>query len=75
MGLSISEEQIKEMEDNLDKIDYEVAAREEKIRRHDVMAHVHAFGVCCPKAASVIHLGATSCFVGDNTVISVFFCQ
>ena len=57
------------MEDNVSNIDYEVAAKEEKIRRHDVMAHVHAFGVCCPTAAPIIHLGATSCFVGDNTVM------
>ena len=56
------------MEDNISNIDYELAAKEEKIRRHDVMAHVHAFGVCCPTAAAIIHLGATSCFVGDNTV-------
>ena len=56
------------MESNIANINYEVAAKEEKIRRHDVMAHVHAFGVCCPTAAPIIHLGATSCFVGDNTV-------
>eukprot|EP00112_Aurelia_sp_Birch-Aquarium-sp1_P005467 Seg1621.3 transcript_id=Seg1621.3/GoldUCD/mRNA.D3Y31 product="Adenylosuccinate lyase" protein_id=Seg1621.3/GoldUCD/D3Y31 len=71
LGLSITDEQIKEMEDNISNIDYELAAKEEKIRRHDVMAHVHAFGVCCPKAAAIIHLGATSCFVGDNTDLIV----
>ena len=72
LGLSITGEQITEMESNVQNIDYDLAAKEEKIRRHDVMAHVHAFGVCCPKAAPIIHLGATSCFVGDNTVCS--FC-
>lgn len=56
------------MEANLKNIDYSLAAAEEKKRRHDVMAHVHTFGVCCPKAAPIIHLGATSCYVGDNTV-------
>ena len=56
------------MEANLTNIDYKLAASEEKKRRHDVMAHVHTFGVCCPKAAPIIHLGATSCYVGDNTV-------
>lgn len=71
LGLGITDEQLKEMEENLSNIDYEVAAREEKERRHDVMAHVHAFGICCPKAASIIHLGATSCFVGDNTDLIV----
>ena len=45
-----------------------MAAEEEKNRRHDVMAHVHTFAACCPKAAAIIHLGATSCYVGDNTV-------
>lgn len=68
LGLDITDEQIQEMEANLTNIDYKLAASEEKKRRHDVMAHVHTFGVCCPKAASIIHLGATSCYVGDNTV-------
>lgn len=68
LGLEISDEQISEMENNLSKIDYSVAAAEEKKRRHDVMAHVHTFAACCPKAAPIIHLGATSCYVGDNTV-------
>lgn len=49
-------------------IDFSMAAVEEKKRKHDVMAHVYTFGMCCPKAAPIIHLGATSCFVGDNTV-------
>eukprot|EP00118_Oscarella_pearsei_P014921 m.130737 g.130737 ORF g.130737 m.130737 type:complete len:482 (+) comp38037_c0_seq13:209-1654(+) len=67
LGLDISDEQIEEMKANLDSIDYEMAAKEEKKRRHDVMAHVHTFAVSCPKAAPIIHLGATSCYVGDNT--------
>ena len=56
------------MESNLENIDFELAAYEEKKRRHDVMAHVYTFATCCPKAAPIIHLGATSCYVGDNTV-------
>ena len=66
--MDITDDQLKEMSDNVDKIDFKMAAEEEKKRRHDVMAHVHTFGMCCPKAAPIIHLGATSCFVGDNTV-------
>lgn len=74
LGLPISDDQIQEMESNLDNIDFQVAAEEEKKRRHDVMAHVHTFARCCPKAAPIIHLGATSCYVGDNTVrIRLFF--
>ncbi|XP_078347217.1 adenylosuccinate lyase-like [Oculina patagonica] len=71
LGLDITNEQIQEMEANLTNIDYNLAAAEEKKRRHDVMAHVHTFGVCCPKAAPIIHLGATSCYVGDNTDLIV----
>lgn len=56
------------MEAHLKNIDFERAAEEEKKRRHDVMAHVHTFAKCCPKAAPIIHLGATSAYVGDNTV-------
>lgn len=56
------------MECNLEKIDFDKAAEEENKHRHDVMAHVHTFADCCPLAAPIIHLGATSCFVGDNTV-------
>ena len=56
------------MEDNLDNIDFKKAEEEEKKCRHDVMAHVHTFAYCCPLAAPIIHLGATSCYVGDNTV-------
>uniref|UniRef100_H9KVW0 Adenylosuccinate lyase n=1 Tax=Callithrix jacchus TaxID=9483 RepID=H9KVW0_CALJA len=67
LGLPITDEQIQEMKSNLDNIDFKMAAEEEKRLRHDVMAHVHTFGHCCPQAAGIIHLGATSCFVGDNT--------
>uniref|UniRef100_A0A5F8GVP7 Adenylosuccinate lyase n=1 Tax=Monodelphis domestica TaxID=13616 RepID=A0A5F8GVP7_MONDO len=67
LGLPITDEQLDEMRANLHTIDYKMAADEEKRLRHDVMAHVHTFGHCCPKAAGIIHLGATSCYVGDNT--------
>ena len=67
MGLEITDEQIEEMSAHLHDIDYEKAAEYEKKLRHDVMAHVHTFGDCCPTARPVIHLGATSCYVGDNT--------
>ncbi|CAL7933097.1 unnamed protein product [Xylocopa violacea] len=67
LGLDITPEQIAEMESHVDDIDFEAAAKEEKSTRHDVMAHVHVFGNQCPKAAPIIHLGATSCYVGDNT--------
>lgn len=67
LGLPITDEQIKEMQDHVDKIDFAAAADEERLTRHDVMAHVHIFAKQCPKAAPIIHLGATSCYVGDNT--------
>jgi adenylosuccinate lyase len=60
------------MEKNLTNIDFDVAEAEERRRRHDVMAHVHTFARCCPKASPIIHLGATSAFVGDNAV-RIFF--
>ena len=66
LGLKITDEQIEEMEKNVKNIDFKMAADEEKILRHDVMAHVHTFAKCCPKAAPIIHLGATSAYVGDN---------
>ncbi|KAJ1927664.1 adenylosuccinase ade13 [Tieghemiomyces parasiticus] len=67
LGLKdITDEMLDEMQRNLTNIDYALVAEEERRRRHDVMAHVHAFGVVCPKAAPIIHLGATSCFVTDN---------
>lgn len=67
LGLSISEEQISEMKYFQDKIDYDQVARFERETRHDVMAHIRAFGLLCPKARPIIHLGATSAFVADNT--------
>ena len=69
LGIDVTDEQIREMESKVDDIDYEYAAAREKEVRHDVMAHVLTFGHQCPKAKGVIHLGATSCFVGDNTDI------
>ena len=69
LGLDITDEQIAEMSQHLDDIDYDVAAAREKEVRHDVMAHVYTFGKVCPKAAPIIHLGATSCYVGDNADI------
>ncbi len=71
MGLNISEEQISEMESHLYDIDYDYAAKMESELRHDVMAHVHAYGKVCPKAMPIIHLGATSCYVTDNTDIII----
>jgi len=71
MGLEITDEQITELRQHMDDINYDVAEAQEKIVRHDVMAHVHAYGVQCPKARPIIHLGATSCFVGDNTDLIV----
>ena len=67
LGLPITDEQIEEMKSQIDNIDYEKAKQYESELRHDVMAHVHTYGDACPKAAGIIHLGATSCYVGDNT--------
>ena len=67
LGLPITQEQIDELKAHAEDINYEVAAAREKEVRHDVMAHVYAYGVQCPKAKGIIHLGATSCYVGDNT--------
>ena len=69
LGLPVTQEQIDEMEAHLTDIDYAMAAEKEKQLRHDVMAHIHTFGAVCPKAMPIIHLGATSCYVGDNTDI------
>jgi len=66
LGLAITEDQLQQMRENLDNIDFEYAKEEERKVRHDVMAHVHTFGHCCPLAEPIIHLGATSCYVGDN---------
>ncbi|OWF55023.1 adenylosuccinate lyase-like [Mizuhopecten yessoensis] len=71
LGLDITEEQISQMEQNINNIDFERATQEEKRVRHDVMAHVITFGTCCPSAAPIIHLGATSAYVGDNTDLIV----
>jgi adenylosuccinate lyase len=67
LGLNISKDQIQQMKDHMDHINYSVAEAKEKEIRHDVMSHIHAFGKQCPDAKGIIHLGATSCFVGDNT--------
>ena len=71
LGLPITQEQIDELKANADNINYEVAEEREKLVRHDVMSHVYAYGVQCPKAKGIIHLGATSCYVGDNTDIII----
>ena len=71
LGLNITQEQIDEMKAHADDINYDVAKDRERQVRHDVMSHVYAFGVQCPKAKGIIHLGATSCYVGDNTDIIV----
>jgi adenylosuccinate lyase len=71
LGLNITDEQITELEKYKDDINYDVAEEEEKKLRHDVMAHVHAYGFQCPKAKGIIHLGATSCYVGDNTDVII----
>ncbi len=71
LGLPVTQEQIDEMEAHITDIDYELAAQKERELRHDVMAHIHTFGAACPKSMPIIHLGATSCYVGDNTDIIV----
>eukprot|EP00164_Ancoracysta_twista_P001231 GFYU01001615.1.p1 GENE.GFYU01001615.1~~GFYU01001615.1.p1 ORF type:complete len:481 (+),score=181.39 GFYU01001615.1:141-1583(+) len=67
LGLPITDEQLNEMKAHFDDIDFALAEAKEKELRHDVMSHIHAFGVACPTAKPIIHLGATSCYVGDNT--------
>lgn len=71
LGLPITEQQIAVMKDHIFDIDYTTAESKEKEVRHDVMAHVYAFGQQCPEAMPIIHLGATSCYVGDNTDIII----
>lgn len=71
LGLPITDEQIAELKAHADDINYEVAEAREKQVRHDVMSHVYAYGVQCPKAKGIIHLGATSCYVGDNTDVII----
>ena len=71
LGLDITDEQIAELEAHADDINFEVAEARERIVRHDVMSHVYAYGVQCPKAEPIIHLGSTSCYVGDNTDVII----
>ena len=71
LGLPITQEQIDELKAHVNDINYDVAKEREKLVRHDVMSHVYAYGQQCPKAAGIIHLGATSCYVGDNTDIII----
>ena len=66
LGLPVSQEQVDELAAHTDDIDYDAVAKREAAVRHDVMAHVYAYGLVCPKAAGIIHLGATSCYVTDN---------
>ena len=70
-GLNITDEQIAQLESHKDDINYDVAEKREKLVRHDVMSHVYAYGQQCPDAKGIIHLGATSCYVGDNCDIIV----
>ncbi len=71
LGLNITQDQINELKEHADDINFDVAKEREKIVRHDVMSHVYAYGVQCPNAKGIIHLGATSCYVGDNTDIII----
>ena len=71
LGLPVTQEQVDELEAHITDIDYETASAREKEVRHDVMAHVHTYGELCPKAMPIIHLGATSCYVGDNTDVII----
>ncbi|MEG2288521.1 MAG: adenylosuccinate lyase [Clostridium sp.] len=71
LGLNITDDQLKQLRDNIENIDYDLAARREKEVRHDVMSHVYTYGVAAPLAKGIIHLGATSCYVGDNTDLLV----
>ncbi len=73
LGLAVTSEQVAELKEHMDDINYEVAEEREKEVRHDVMSHVYAYGVQCPKAKGIIHLGATSCYVGDNTDIIIMY--
>lgn len=73
LGIDITDEQINEMRENINNIDYDVVKQREKECRHDVMAHVYEFGTKCPKAKGIIHLGATSCYVTDNTDVILMY--
>lgn len=72
LGLPVTQEQVEELRAHVDDIDYEAVAKKERENRHDVMAHVHAYGIACPGARGIIHLGATSCFVTDNADIILY---
>ena len=72
LGLPVSAEQVVELEAHIDDIDYEFAAKKEQEVRHDVMAHVYAYGKAAPSAAGIIHLGATSCYVTDNADLIIY---
>ena len=72
LGLPVTEEQVAELEANVDNIDFDAADRREKEVRHDVMAHVYAYGLAAPSAAGIIHLGATSCYVTDNADVILY---
>uniref|UniRef100_A0A8C9WH40 Adenylosuccinate lyase n=1 Tax=Scleropages formosus TaxID=113540 RepID=A0A8C9WH40_SCLFO len=72
LGLPITDAQVAEMESRVEDVDFAMAAEQERKLRHDVMAHVHTFAYCCPTAAPIIHLGATSCYVGDNTQLMAY---
>ena len=71
LGLNITEEQINELKAHINDINYDEAAKREKEVRHDVMSHIYAYGLQCPSAKGIIHLGATSCYVGDNTDVII----
>ena len=71
LGLPVTQEQVDELKAHAEDINYEVAEERERLVRHDVMSHVYAYGQQCPKAAGIIHLGATSCYVGDNTDVII----
>ena len=71
LGLPVTQEQVNELAAHITDIDYDLAAKKERELRHDVMAHIHTYGASCPKAMPIIHLGATSCYVGDNTDIVI----
>ena len=71
LGLPVTKEQVEELEQHITDINYDVAEKREKEVRHDVMSHVYAYGVQCPQAKGIIHLGATSCYVGDNTDVII----
>ena len=72
LGLPVTESQVKELEAHIDDIDYDCVSRREKEVRHDVMAHVYAYGKVAPTAAGIIHLGATSCYVTDNADLIIY---